>query len=205
MPVYNEQLGRKLVQEIGKEESEPKPEGDNGTNTCDFWKTLPSIPCMVPETPHFYAAPNIYPKTRVVPSSTSKSTERMRPPAFPTAEISVMVLHFSILLPNYDARGYDFCFYLNLLFRSSLNHKKRTTLTPKKIPPASLQNTIYSGQRLKIQVNQVSYVTIILHSETGLMFRLDNYMPRLHQIFFVFSRRLRVGQNRPAKTESKAT
>lgn len=71
--------------------------------------------------------------------------------------------------------------------------------------PTSPQNTSYSGQSLKIQVNQVSCGTIILHSDTGLIFRLHNCMPHLHQIFFLLSRRLRVGQNRPAKTESKAT
>lgn len=184
---------------MARKKSQPKPEEGNRRNICDIGKTLPSIPFGVPETPHSSAT---YPK--IVPSSTSTSTERMRLPAFPTAEISVTGLHFSILLLNYDARGYDFCFYLNLLFKSSFNDKKMTILSAKK-SPTSLQNTLYSDQSLKIQVNQVSCGTIILHSDTGLIFRLYNCMPHLHQIFFLFSRRLRVRQNRPAKTESKAT
>lgn len=71
--------------------------------------------------------------------------------------------------------------------------------------PFILAKTLYTRQRLKIEVNQVSCVIIILHSDTGLTFRLNNHMPHLHQIFFLFSRRLRVGQNRAVKTESEAT
>lgn len=80
---------------------------------------LPSIPCMVPETPHSSAATKYLPQNHVVPSSTSESTERMRPLTFPTAEISIIELIFSILLLDYDAM---------LLSQKPLNHKKRTIL-----------------------------------------------------------------------------
>lgn len=102
MQVHSKQLGGKLVHEIGKEENEP--EGDNRKkNTCDIWKTLLSVSHMVPETPHCSAT--TYSKIHDQPSSPRKSTERMRLPAFPMAESSVMELHFLILLLKKAARG----------------------------------------------------------------------------------------------------
>lgn len=123
---------------LARKKSQPKPEEGNRRNIFDIGKTLPSIPCVVPETPRSSAT---YPKT--VHSSTSTSTERMRLPAFPTAEISVTELHFSILLLNYDARGYDFCFYLNLLFKSSFNDKKMTILSAKKFPNIPAKHSLF--------------------------------------------------------------
>jgi len=74
----------------------------------------------------------------------------MRLPALPTAGIPVAELHFSILLLNYGARGCNFFFYLNLLFKSSSNRKKNDNINAKK-SPSCLQNTLYSVKGSKFK------------------------------------------------------
>lgn len=126
-----------------------------------FGKHYSPYPTWFQKLPITLLPPNTYSKIHDQPFSPSKSTERMRPPAFPTVETSAIVLHFLILLLNHsaDARGYVFCLYFELLFKNSLIKKnpktpKKWTILMQKTSPTSLQNT--SGQRLKTQVNQVS-------------------------------------------------
>lgn len=120
MQDYSKKLRRKMVQGSAKEESEPKPEWSNRKNACEFQKYYP--PYWFQKLTILLLTPNTHHRMRVSPSSTSNSTERMRAPAFPTEEIYVPELYFSILLLNYNTRGYDFCFYLNLLLKSFLKH-----------------------------------------------------------------------------------
>lgn len=111
---------------MGKEGSEPNKKEAIKEILVTFGKHRPPDRLCFQQLPIPLLPLNTYPKMRAMPSFTSKPTDWMRPPAFPTAEISVGELHFSVLLMNYGTRGYNFCFYPKLLFKKAFDITKKS-------------------------------------------------------------------------------
>lgn len=123
---YSKQLGRKLAQEVWARKEVSQRQKAIKEILVTFGKHRPPDPLCFQQLPIPLLPLNTHPKMHAMTSFTSKPTDWMRPPAFPTAEISVGELHFSVLLMNYGTRGYNFCFYPKLLFKKAFDITKKS-------------------------------------------------------------------------------
>lgn len=138
----HKQLGRKLVQEIGKEKSKPKLGGRGNRKNARFLENV--------------ILHTLY---------GSRNSPLLRCHQIPALKC------MSCLIPLAS-------------LRKGKRTKKRTILKQKKSPKIPAKHSFFFlVKKLKVQVNWVSHRALILHSDTGLMLELDNYMPHLHQIF----------------------
>lgn len=135
MQIHSKQLGRKLVQGTGKEESEPE-RSKRKILLMTFGKHYSPYLTWFQKLPITLLPPNNYSKIHDQPFPPSKSTERMRPLAFPTVESSIMELH---LMPEAMISVFTLT-HCSKVLQKQTNKQKKDNIN-EKTSPTSLQNT----------------------------------------------------------------